>query len=83
MLSLAAYLLVITSPLVSALRIGTWNMRYDSQSNDITVQESIDSLADPLQSFTDLSISNGSEQPWSTRRIRVGGARLERGSFHS
>ncbi|KAK0229469.1 Endonuclease/exonuclease/phosphatase [Armillaria nabsnona] len=71
MLSLAACLLVITSPLVSALRIGTWNMRYDSQSNDITVQESIDSLADPLQHFTDLGISNGAEQPWSTRRIRV------------
>ncbi|THU87178.1 hypothetical protein K435DRAFT_804546 [Dendrothele bispora CBS 962.96] len=54
---------------VQAMRIATWNLRFDSIPNNITVQQSIDALPDPLEQFEFL---NGfEERPWSTRRLRV------------
>jgi len=54
-----------------AMRIVTYNLRFDSQPDNITVQQSLDQLAaaDPLQQPAFLSIKT--EQPWSTRRLRV------------
>ncbi|KAI0036488.1 mannose-6-phosphatase [Vararia minispora EC-137] len=53
-----------------SVRLMTWNIRYDSQPDNVTVQETVGSLPDPLTepvSFLNLT----GEQPWSTRRIRV------------
>lgn len=55
--------------LVTAMRISTYNLRFDSIPNNITVQETIASLPDPLEQPLFLNITK--EQPWSTRRIRV------------
>jgi len=51
------------------MRFATYNLRFDSQPDNITVQESIASLQDPLQAPALLSITT--EQPWSARRIRI------------
>jgi hypothetical protein len=51
------------------MRLVTWNLRFDSMPDNITVQQSIDALPDPQTQFPFLSIRK--EQPWSTRRLRV------------
>ena len=51
------------------MRIVTYNLRFDSNPDDIPVQESLDALHDPLQQPQFLQLQG--EQPWSTRRIRV------------
>lgn len=51
------------------MRIATYNLRYDSMPNNITVQETIASLPDPLVDPGYFNITG--EQPWSTRRIKV------------
>ena len=51
------------------MRIVTYNLRYDSNPDDIPVQESLDVLQDPLQEPQFLQLQG--EQLWSTRRIRV------------
>lgn len=53
----------------ATMRIATYNLRFDSQPNNITVQQSLDALGDPLQQPVFQQIKT--EQPWSTRRIRV------------
>ncbi|KAG7796190.1 hypothetical protein KL929_003381 [Ogataea haglerorum] len=56
----------------STIRIQSWNLRYDSMPNDITVGETIAALnrTVPLDTQTKY-YSNYTEQPWSTRRIGV------------
>lgn len=56
---------------VSAMRFVTYNLRYDAKPDNITVQQSLDSLgtADPLKPPTYLALTG--EQPWSLRRLRV------------
>ncbi len=64
--------LALTSGLASAaqtMRIASYNLRYDSQPDNITVQQSLDSLPDPLQAPT--YYGKKGEQPWSTRRVKV------------
>ncbi|KAJ7839149.1 Endonuclease/exonuclease/phosphatase [Mycena olivaceomarginata] len=51
------------------MRFVTYNLRYDSQPDSITVQQSLDNLPDPLPAPGYLR-KNG-EQPWSLRRLRV------------
>lgn len=51
------------------MRIATYNLRYDSMPNNITVQETLDSLPDPL--VNPGYFSDTGEQPWSTRRTYV------------
>lgn len=51
------------------IRLGTWNLRFDSMPDNITVQESLDVLPDPLVQPAFLNLTG--EQPWSTRRIKV------------
>ncbi|KAF8871056.1 Endonuclease/exonuclease/phosphatase [Mucidula mucida] len=63
---------MIMRPLAtSALRLATWNLRFDSQPNSISVSDTLASLPSPLDEPQYLAIANGAEQPWSTRRIRV------------
>ncbi|KAF9457929.1 Endonuclease/exonuclease/phosphatase [Collybia nuda] len=51
------------------MRFATYNLRFDSQPNNITVQQSLDALGNPLQQPVFQQFKT--EQPWSTRRIRV------------
>ncbi len=51
------------------LRIAMYNLRYDSQSDQITVPVSISAPANPLGQEAFLGPLG--EQPWSTRRLRV------------
>jgi hypothetical protein len=53
----------------SSFRIATYNLRYDSQPDNITVKESLDGLADPMNQPPYLGASG--ELPWSTRRIKI------------
>jgi hypothetical protein len=53
----------------SAMRFVTYNLRYDSQPDNITVQQSLATIPDPLAAPGYLR-KNG-EQPWSLRRLRV------------
>ena len=52
------------------IRLATYNIRQDVFPNSITVQQSIDSLPDPLKKPT-IYYGKVFEQPWSTRRIKV------------
>ncbi|KAI0696360.1 mannose-6-phosphatase [Cytidiella melzeri] len=54
---------------ISDMRISTYNLRYDSMPDNITVQQSLASLRDPTVAPTYLGLEG--EQPWSTRRIKV------------
>ncbi|CCL99363.1 uncharacterized protein FIBRA_01381 [Fibroporia radiculosa] len=56
-------------PTVGPMRIASYNLRYDSQPDNITVQQSIDALPNPLTSPRFLFKTG--EQPWSSRRIKV------------
>ncbi|KAF8182507.1 Endonuclease/exonuclease/phosphatase [Mycena galopus ATCC 62051] len=51
------------------MRFVTYNLRYDSQPDNITVQQSLNNLSDPLPSPGYFRKSG--EQPWSIRRLRV------------
>ena len=64
--------LVLTSGLAFAaqtMRIATYNLRYDSQPDSISVQQSLENLPDPLQAPA--YYGRRGEQPWSTRRVKV------------
>jgi len=59
------------------IRLCSWNLRYDSQPDNITVDQTIASLPDPLQSPS--YYTNPKERPWSTRRIHVASELLQQG----
>ena len=64
--------LMLTSGVAAAdqtMRIATYNLRYDSMPDNISVQQSLTSLPDPLQA--PVYYGKTGEQPWSTRRIKV------------
>ena len=63
----------------SSMRISTYNLRYDSMPDNITVDESIAALGDPLVVPNYFNLSG--EQPWSTRRIKVGERLLSEGGI--
>lgn len=54
---------------VFAMRIATYNLRFDSMPDNITVQQSLLSLPDPL--VQPAYFNQTGEQPWSSRRIKV------------
>jgi hypothetical protein len=58
-----------THPASSDMRISTYNLRFDSMPDNITVQQSLANLPDPLVAPAFLGLKG--EQPWSTRRIKV------------
>ncbi|KAI0772986.1 Endonuclease/exonuclease/phosphatase [Trametes elegans] len=53
----------------ATMRIATYNLRYDSMPDNISVEQTLSSLPDPLQQYT--FFGKKGEQPWSTRRIKV------------
>lgn len=69
--------LITLSGFTSAMRFASFNLRFDSKPDNITVQQSIDSLPDPLVQFKFLNITQ--EQPWSTRRLRTAELLLSEG----
>ncbi|KZV87965.1 mannose-6-phosphatase [Exidia glandulosa HHB12029] len=73
MLALSSSLVVLASlaTLVSAqtFRLATYNLRFDSRPDSITVNQSIASIPDPLTQPGFLSKSG--EQPWSQRRLYI------------
>ena len=52
-----------------SMRVATYNLRYDSQPDDISVEQTLASLPDPLVAPTYLGARG--EQPWSIRRIKI------------
>ncbi|PFH45842.1 hypothetical protein AMATHDRAFT_157676 [Amanita thiersii Skay4041] len=60
------------------MRLSTWNLRFDSQPDNITVQQSLNRLPSPLVEPTFLDTFK--EQPWSTRRVRVAELLLSEGA---
>ncbi|KAG7887464.1 hypothetical protein KL907_003821 [Ogataea polymorpha] len=56
----------------STIRIQSWNLRYDSMPNAITVNETIAALNKTVPIDTQTKYySDDTEQPWSTRRIGI------------
>ena len=55
--------------MAQSFRISTYNLRYDSMPNNITVAETLSSLPDPLT--PPAYYGDKGEQPWSTRRVKV------------
>ncbi|KAI1792743.1 Endonuclease/exonuclease/phosphatase [Ganoderma leucocontextum] len=55
--------------MAQSMRISSYNLRYDSMPNNITVNETLSSLPDPLTPPT--YYGDKGEQPWSTRRVKV------------
>ncbi|KAJ6620236.1 Endonuclease/exonuclease/phosphatase [Mycena sp. CBHHK59/15] len=53
----------------TSMRFVTYNLRYDSRPDNLTVQQSLDALPDPLAPPPYLRLAR--EQPWSLRRLRV------------
>jgi len=53
------------------LRIASWNLRYDSLPDSLTISDSLSALPNPLQEPTQYLGEAGKELPWSTRRLRV------------
>ena len=72
-MAIAALLLMhwlgVTTATVPTMRVVTYNLRYDALPDNLTVQDSLDALPNPLSEPNYLSIHQ--EQPWSTRRIRI------------
>ncbi|KAF8632791.1 hypothetical protein AX15_001690 [Amanita polypyramis BW_CC] len=58
-----------TTAALTNMRVITYNLRYDALPDNLTVQDSLNALPDPLIEPRYLATHN--EQPWSTRRIRV------------
>lgn len=54
---------------LQTLRLATWNLRFDSKPDSITVNQSLASIPDPLAQVAFLG-KNG-EQPWSQRRLYI------------
>ena len=52
-----------------SMRVATYNLRYDSKPDNITVNETLAALPDPLTAPKYFGLKG--EQPWSTRRIKV------------
>lgn len=54
------------------IRLLTWNLRYDSKPNSITVADTIASLPHGIPADSGMKYyDNSAEVPWSTRRITV------------
>lgn len=54
----------------ASLRILSYNVRYDSMPDDVSVQRSLDQLAQGVPSEPEY-YANTTEQPWSLRRLYI------------
>ncbi|KDN42053.1 hypothetical protein RSAG8_07098, partial [Rhizoctonia solani AG-8 WAC10335] len=64
-------MLITAFTAATSLRLTTWNLRYDSKSDNLTVAGSIASLPDRLKEPESYYNNPSHERPWSTRRIGV------------
>ena len=62
---------------MALLRLVTWNLRFDSKPDNITVEQSLRNLPDPL--VKPVLSNNSTEKPWSTRRIKAAEVILQSG----
>ena len=76
---LISLLLAMTTMSSQVIRIASYNLRYDSQPDNITVQDSLGSLPNPLSAPVYYNATG--EQPWSTRRVRVAEHLLSKGTI--
>lgn len=74
--ALLIYILLLTTS--GAFRIASYNLRYDSKPDNVTVQQTLDNLADPLVEPQYLKLAG--EQPWSARRIKIAQELLNEGT---
>jgi hypothetical protein len=56
---------------VNCVRLTTWNLRYDSQSDNVTVADTLAHLPDRLQQPSSYYPDASREKPWSLRRVGV------------
>lgn len=63
--------LLLRFALALDVRYATWNLRFDSKPDNITVAQSLASLPGPLETPTPYYANITKERPWSTRRIKV------------
>ncbi|KAJ7127312.1 Endonuclease/exonuclease/phosphatase [Mycena crocata] len=67
---LPLFILALYAPFhVAAFRMVSYNLRFDSKPDNITVQQSLANLPNPLIQPTFLNLT--AEQPWSLRRLHV------------
>ena len=66
-------------PTDASIRFSTYNLRFDSMPDNITVPQSIAALPDPLAAPAAGFLGISGEQPWSTRRIKVAQRLLSEG----
>lgn len=63
---------IAAAALHTPIRLQTWNLRYDSQPNSISVGDTIASLPDRIPADSGVKYyGSPTEVPWSTRRIAV------------
>ena len=55
---------------MGSIKLATWNLRFDSMPDSITVQQSLDNFPGPLDRPSEFN-NILPEMPWSTRRIKV------------
>lgn len=63
---------LVAATLHTPIRLLTWNLRYDSQPNSISVEDTIASLPNGMPVDSGMKYyGSPAEVPWSTRRIAV------------
>lgn len=68
----AALATLATAAPHAPIRLLTWNLRYDSQPNSISVEDTIASLPEGMPMDSGVKYYDSPvEMPWSTRRIAV------------
>lgn len=67
---LQGVLAVSGADMTTDLRLMSFNVRYDSEPDDISVQQSLDRLSQGVPSAPTY-YGNATEQPWSLRRLYI------------
>lgn len=62
---------------MAPLKLMTWNLRFDSKPDYITVDQSLQNLPGPFDQ--PVLSDDATEKPWSTRRIKVAELILQSG----
>ena len=69
--SALAVLTLLSYTSATHIRLTTWNLRYDSQPDNITVSNTLSNLTDPLVEPDPYYADADNEKPWSRRRVGV------------
>ncbi|QRV99108.1 hypothetical protein RhiJN_27127 [Ceratobasidium sp. AG-Ba] len=70
-LGLGILSLILFPEKTQCIRLTTWNLRYDSQPDNVTVADTLASLPNRLQEPTSFYPDASRERPWSLRRVGV------------